>query len=100
MTCKGEDCKKKACFNVEGERPKFCATHKLAEMVNVHDKRCIYPDCKIQPWYNLPEEKKGLYCSTHKLNGMVNVKSPKCIFDGCKVQPCFNFENEKKGIYC
>ncbi len=64
------------------------------------NKKCVYPDCKIQPCYNIASEKKGLYCKKHKLEGMVNVKNKPCIYPECKTQSYYNIVGETKGLYC
>ena len=61
---------------------------------------CIYPNCKVQPGYNMEGEKKGLYCSSHKLDGMVNVIDKTCIHPNCKTRPSYNFEGKMIGLYC
>ena len=95
--CVQDECKTRANFNVEGETTGlYCSKHKLDDMVNVKDKRCL--DCKKNPVFNYENETNGLYCNDHKKDGMVNVKGKRCI--DCKKQPTYNFENETKGLYC
>ena len=69
-------------------------------MVDVKNKTCIHPNCKVIPAYNMEGETKALYCATHKLDGMVDVKNKTCIHPNCKVQPVYNMEGETKGLYC
>ena len=90
-----------ACFNMEGEKNGlYCNEHKLAGMVDVKHKRCIYEGCKIRPNFNVEGETEGLYCNTHKQVGMIDVKHKRCIYEGCKTRPSFNFEGETEGLYC
>jgi hypothetical protein len=35
-----EDCEERAYFNDEGKRPEYCREHKLAWMIDVHNKTC------------------------------------------------------------
>ena len=69
-------------------------------MINVKDKTCIHPGCKILPIFNIEGQTKRLYCSLHKLDGMVNIKSKTCIFSNCKTLPSFNVDGENKPLYC
>jgi hypothetical protein len=78
----------------------YCVFHKLDGMVNLKNKPCIHPNCKISPSYNLEGETKSLYCNTHKLIGMVNVRNESCIHTNCKIISNYNFEGEKKTLYC
>jgi hypothetical protein len=88
-------------FNAPDEtKGAYCATHKLAGMVNVTSKLCAHDGCVQRPSFNAPDETKGAYCATHKLAGMVNVTSKLCKHDGCTRQPTFNAPAETKGAYC
>ena len=49
-------------------------------MINVKDKTCIHPGCKVLPIFNVEGQTKRLYCSLHKLEGMINVTTKKCEF--------------------
>ena len=62
--------------------------------------KCAKKSCYKQPYYNLPNEKKGLYCSLHKTDDMINVINKRCAEQGCHKIPVFNIPNEKKGLYC
>jgi len=64
-------------------------------MVNVKDKTCIHPGCKVIPNYNNEGEVKATYCATHKLDRMVNVKNKTCKSDWC-----FTLVKEKYEGYC
>ena len=37
-----QDCKKQANYNIVGNKPKYCKTHKTIEMVDVIHPRCIH----------------------------------------------------------
>ncbi len=93
VTCTKEKVEKpkKASFNTKGEKPLYCKSHKLDDMVNVSEKNCV--DCDlVRPYFNYPGE-KALYCLTcsSKYIGMVNVKSFKCVTTTCNKKPSFNY---------
>jgi plastocyanin len=96
--CIHEGCKKCPIYNLEGQKAKYCFTHKLEGMVNVKSTRCIHDGCKTRPNFNL-EGQKATYCSIHKLEGMVDVRHPRCIHEGCKKQSTFNLEGQN-AKYC
>ena len=99
--CKKSGCKTIPVFNIEGEtKGLYCLEHKEANMINVKDKLCIYPECKKQPGYNKKGEKKALYCTKHKKDGMVDVKNKKCIHPGCETRSLYNQNGEKSGLFC
>jgi hypothetical protein len=83
-----------------GERPTYCALHKLGGMIDVKHKRCVYEGCDKTPSYANPEQKIPTHCSTHKTEAMVNVKHKKCEYEGCDLIPSYNFPNEKTAKYC
>jgi hypothetical protein len=69
-------------------------------MIDIINKRCIHPDCKVIPNFNFKDEKKALYCAKHKKNEMVDIKNKKCIYNNCYAQPLYNYENKTKSLYC
>ena len=96
--CLHEGCTKKPSFNLEGEKPLYCKTHKSEAMIDVLNKKCLHKGCTKQPSYNL-EGEEPLYCKAHKLEGMIDVLSKKCIHEGCTKRPNYNLEGEKS-LYC
>lgn len=94
------NCEKRPSFGLPGEIPIYCSAHKTPEMIDVKHKSCAYEGCNKEPYFNSPEESKGLYCIKHKFPGMIDVKHKKCIYEGCKKQPYYNFPDEKRGLYC
>jgi len=85
-------------FNKEGETtPLYCASHKLDDMIDVKNKKCIYKGCKICPSFNKEGETKALYCTQHKTYNMVDVVNKLC-----KSKWCFVHVEEKYGycLYC
>ena len=52
--CKETNCKTRPTFNVEEEtKALYCSKHKLENMVDVVNKRCIHPNCKTLPNFNV-----------------------------------------------
>jgi hypothetical protein len=46
--CKFENCKTIASYNVDGQKKAlYCSVHKKENMVDVKNKTCIEPNCKI-----------------------------------------------------
>lgn len=66
----------------------------------VPTRTCAAKDCKVQPSYNYPGEKKRLFCSAHRAQGMVNLCNKQCAEAGCTVSPRFNLPNCTAGKYC
>ena len=38
--CQHPDCKKHPCYRFAGNKPLYCATHRLEGMIDVKNKRC------------------------------------------------------------
>jgi EsV-1-7 cysteine-rich motif len=96
--CFQEGCNKHPNYNKQGGKPLYCVTHKLENMIDVKNKKCIYQGCLKQPAFAI-EGDKALYCAIHKLENMVDVKHNKCIHEGCKKHPAFAKQGEKP-LYC
>ena len=58
--------------------------------------RCKSEGCNKQPYYNTPEEIKGLYCNNHKKAGMIDVVSKRCKNNWCDTF----IQNSKYEGYC
>jgi len=100
---KCETCDVRACFNTPNLKwGRFCKNHKLDNMVDVKNKKCIYEGCKILPNFNYEGETKAIYCKSHSLENMVDVKNIDriCIYEGCNIRSNFNYEGETKPLYC
>ena len=69
-------------------------------MINVHNKTCIYENCKKQSNFNYNGNISSIYCATHKLNGMINVKKKNCSHENCNKHPIFNNPGNSSGMYC
>ena len=52
-------------------------------MVDVKNKRCVFPGCDTQPIYGKPGYPKQ-FCATHKQIGMMVKPNPKCWNKTCK----------------
>ena len=99
VICENTDCKKHASFNNPSEpNARFCATHKLENMINVKHARCEHTGCNKQPSYNLPGL-KARFCATHKLENMIAVFT-RCEHEECNTQPTYNLPNEPKARFC
>ena len=102
--CAHDGCTRRPSFGAPDQtKGAYCATHKLAGMVDVMSKRkrCAHDGCtKIQPNFGAPDQTKGAYCATHKLAGMVDVRSKRCAHDGCARVPSFGAPDQTKWTYC
>ena len=97
--CSIIDCKERARYKFINETELYCPTHKHPGMIDVSNKKCIYPGCVTRPCYNLIGEKKGILCNKHKGNGMVDVANKRCPSIGCKKGRMYNYEGEMR-LYC
>ena len=94
------NCSKRACFGILGTIDLYCKLHKKENMIDLKHKKCIKPNCKKRPTYNLINEKKAIYCNEHKLNNMINILSKICIEPDCLKQSSFNISTYKQALYC
>lgn len=62
----------------------YCRQHKLNNMVNVRNKKCIFKNCKLKSIYNYEGKKNPMYCNKHKLNDMIDVTHNLCIHKRCR----------------
>jgi hypothetical protein len=98
---KCQNCKKHACFNVQGVRgAKYCKIHALNGMIDVVNIRCLHIGCNSRPSYNIIGNKCAIYCKVHALPEMVNVKHRHCLHPGCITIPNFNIAGRKDAKYC
>lgn len=87
--CIALDCRVLAGYNYRGKTPaRYCATHKLDGMVNLHIRVCKYPGCEKCANFGL---KTPIYCSTHAEDGMKNLFARQCGWSGCDIQPSYNY---------
>lgn len=77
---KCEKCRESiAIYNFPHQKKgRFCKDCKLDDMVDVHHKKCLEPNCKNNPSYNFPDETGYIYCSEHAKEGMIDLKHRKC----------------------
>jgi hypothetical protein len=74
------------CFNLEGQKAKFCNSCKTPDMINVINKKCVCG--RYNPNFNF-EGLVAKYCFNCKLDGMIDTKHKKCI---CGIaRPTYNF---------
>jgi hypothetical protein len=64
-------------------------------MIDVKNKMCEFGDCRVQPYFNYPGEKRARFCSEHQLPDMIDVKHVMCEFGDCRERPSFNYLGEK-----
>jgi len=98
--CNYKKCDKNSIYNFQGEKPKYCVIHKLVDMIDVKNKRCVQDNCDKHPIYNYQDEKIAKYCFNHKLENMVNVKNKRCVQEICNTIPSYNYQDEKVAKYC
>ncbi|CAM9634651.1 unnamed protein product [Chrysoparadoxa australica] len=101
--CKGKDndvkCRRQAYFGAVGDaKPDFCSTHKALGMVDLHNKKCLYPECTTKPHYGYPGGKPE-YCSAHQAEGMENLRSKRCAHQGCERFASCGMEGQKP-MFC
>ena len=63
----------------------YCNEHKLDNMIDVINKKCIFKDCLKISNYNYEDQKYGIYCNEHKLNDMIDIKNKKCLTEHCDI---------------
>ena len=63
---------KRALFNSPNEeKPLFCLSCKLENMLDVKNRKCIICNLK-QPYFNYEDEKQALSCKSCKLDDMIH----------------------------
>ena len=91
-------CNKNAVFAINTKSQRYCSLHKLDDMIDIKNKKCITCNIKRSN-FNYVNESKALYCSDCKLDDMIDIKHKKCITCNFK-RPIFNYVNEPKALYC
>lgn len=87
IRCEFYECTRQPTYGQDGQRARYCSSHKEDGMIDVKNCRCKHPGCTRQPNYG-HEGGRAKYCSSHKLAKMVNVVSRRCEFPACKRQVC------------
>lgn len=92
VNCNADSCKKQASYNISGEKPKYCNSHKEPNMIMTLKRSdiCRYENCKIRAYYNMSGE-KPLYCMLHKKDNMINVRGIYCDFENCNTTATYGF---------
>ena len=83
-TCALDGCELNSVYNMPVLQPKFCAQHKLPDMVHTLDKTptqkrayyrepCAFENCGTYASFNY-EGNRARFCKQHKLEGMSRVK--------------------------
>ncbi len=76
--CERDGCDSRPTFNVKGGKPRVCAAHKEAGMVNVRvSKRCERDGCETSPSYGLPGTAPS-FCVVHHPAGTMRNPKRKC----------------------
>lgn len=68
---------------------RYCARHRLEQMVDVLDRHCAQQGCDRQPIYGQAGEKEGrpMWCPDHRPAGSFDVKTSRCQEPGCLKHP-------------
>ena len=92
-TCEHDGCVKIPGYNYLDETTgRFCASHKLDDMVNVRMKLCRYPGCKKSPSFGTTNKD---YCKTHAEDGMRNLLAIYCEHPDCNTHAAYNIPGER-----
>jgi len=89
--CQEDGCKKRATFNIPGEKARYCLQHKSLDMIDVFNKKCVCG--KAQPRWNMPGL-PAMYCGQCKSDNMIEPNRKLCKCEK-RVRPCFNFQGLK-----
>lgn len=99
--CRSIGCNVEACFNYSMEEfGLMCVNHRLNNMIDIKNRRCLHDICTIQPLFNYKGQTRGIYCSIHKDPNMIDVIHTKCNYPNCTTNPTFNHSNEKTPKFC
>lgn len=93
-------CFKQATFGCVGGPPRFCVTHKAADMIDVRNRRCEYAGCTKRPTYGVEGQKVARFCKAHREAHMVDVVNNRCEHHGCMKQAICAFPGQKRGRFC
>lgn len=96
--CIDPNCIKYASYNILGQPPKYCGTHKTDGMININGNYCIDPTCSKFASFNLVGQKPR-FCGTHKLPDMIKINANYCIDPDCSTRATYNLVGQKP-IFC
>lgn len=90
-SCEYRGCNTYPMFNFPGNTTGvLCRQHKLMEMVDVRNRRCIEPLCSTQPRFGARDDRRALYCWEHKRPLDINkVEKRNCQEVECNRRPTF-----------
>lgn len=92
-------CTLQPCFGYEINKPLFCRSHSKEEMTDVKNKKCVFPDCKKKPSFNLVGEPHK-FCLEHKTENMIDVCHKKCIYPECNTRATCQYFGKTTPEYC
>lgn len=75
-SCVEDGCDKFPIYNYKNKKPMYCSLHRLDEMEDVFNVKCLL--CDKQPNFNYKDEKPAKYCFIHKEPSMIDVRMKKC----------------------
>lgn len=104
--CKGIDengirCEQRAQFNIKGESPMYCETHKTENMCNTRYRLCDVKECQLAGSFGYKDQPKNdpLFCYNHSKDDMKNLRCSQCKEPNCEKSPSYNFKGES-AAYC
>jgi hypothetical protein len=81
-------------------KPLYCFIHASDDMHDVKRNTCNVDNCFTRPYYNFPEEKKGICCAKHgKDLGMTDTRNNICQIKDCKEKALYGKQG-KRQQYC
>eukprot|EP00612_Vaucheria_litorea_P001405 CAMPEP_0171452520 /NCGR_PEP_ID=MMETSP0945-20130129/595_1 /TAXON_ID=109269 /ORGANISM="Vaucheria litorea, Strain CCMP2940" /LENGTH=280 /DNA_ID=CAMNT_0011977203 /DNA_START=355 /DNA_END=1197 /DNA_ORIENTATION=+ len=98
-TCQNGQCAKQANYGFPGQRPSFCAFHRIKGTEQTRTRKCMHDGCNRIPSYG-SEPHKRQYCKQHALNGMTYNAGFRCRSQGCSSTGSFNYRGNKLFVYC
>lgn len=99
--CHEADCSKKPCFNFQdAKQGKYCAGHKLKDMVNVVSKKCARQGCSKRASFNKEGERRGLFCADHRMPNMIPVEKRICTVACCWKSANYGDPDSHRGQRC
>lgn len=98
--CQGSGCTRQSTFANEGERAKFCSSHREEGMVDVKNVRCKSSGCMTHPTFGFVDDRPSV-CATHKQPGMIDVMNRRCMHLKCGKKPRYGHERvSTRPMFC
>jgi hypothetical protein len=85
-TCSFDGCSKEPFYNIRGELPKYCVSHKQKEMIMVRTTFCSTKDCNKRALFGY-RNKKVESCNQHKKEDMICLINRRC--DKCNTSASY-----------